>query len=177
MTVRAAAQLCQGARVDRQYRIAVAGFFRPGPENHGPDRVGGALFDSDSVPKDAAVHIGRYHGIPFGVAVGWKFVGSIDGITRPHAGVAVRGVLFCFPGAMPFLKPNVIAVRTGSISLTAGVHDSRHVRRRFPEAFRTRRQFGREGADGRDGVPSLPVTRLRVLVERAGAWGVGALGQ
>jgi hypothetical protein len=111
MTIHAAAQLCQRAHVDRQYRIAVLGFFRPGPENHGPDPISGALFDSDTVPRDAAVHIAKYHGIPFGIRLGWKFAGSIDGITWPHTRVSVHGVLYCSPRSTPFLKPNTIAVR------------------------------------------------------------------
>jgi len=114
MTVRAAAQLCQGARVDRQYRIAVLGFFRRGPVNHGPFLIHGALFDRDTVQRDAAVHIAKYHGILFITSNTRKFAGSIDGITRPHGRVAVHGVLYCSPRSKPFLEQDVIAVSIGS---------------------------------------------------------------
>ncbi len=109
-TIRAATQLCDRARVDRQYRIAVVGFFRPGPENHGPDPVHGALFDSDTVPRDAAVHITKYHGIVFATSISSKYAGSIDGIMRSHVRVAVHGVLYCSPRSRPFLQPNLVAV-------------------------------------------------------------------
>ncbi len=119
-TIRAAVQLCKRARVDQQYRIAVVGFFRRGPENNGPDPMNGALFDSDTVAKDAAVHTSKYHGVLFATDMRRKLVGSIDGITRPHARVAVHGVLYCssfpIPGSMPFLQPNVIAVSKPSRS-------------------------------------------------------------
>lgn len=115
MTIRAAAQLCKHSRIDRQYRISVAGYFRAGPENNGPDPISGGLFDTDGVPQDAARHIGKYHGISFGTRLGWNYSGSIDGITRPHAKVAVHGLLYCSPET-PFLKPNVIAVSKPSRS-------------------------------------------------------------
>lgn len=107
LTLRAAVQLCQRSRLDRSYRIAVTGFFRSGPENHGPDPINGAIFDSDRVPPDAARHIRKYHGVAFGARLGWKYSGSIDGITRPHARVSIHGILMCSP---PFLKPEVISV-------------------------------------------------------------------
>lgn len=110
VTIRAAAQLCQGVRVDRQYPIAVSGFFRPGPENHGPDPISGGLFDSDRVPRDAGLHIRRYHGILFGTRLGLKYRGSISGIVQPHARVSVSGVLSCAPGSLPSLMPDVITV-------------------------------------------------------------------
>jgi hypothetical protein len=110
LTIRAAAQLCKQMRLGRQYRVAVTGYFRSGPENHGPDPINGALFDSDLAPQDAALHIRKYHGIPFGTKLRLRYSGSIDGISRPHARVSVCGVLFCSSFSPSFLKPEAISV-------------------------------------------------------------------
>jgi len=108
VSIRAAAQLCGKSQSARSYRIAVTGFFRPGSENNGPDPINGALFDSNRVPQNAALHISKYHGILFLARVGWKYSGNIHGATLPGARVSVSGVMSC-PGV--FLRPEAITVR------------------------------------------------------------------
>jgi len=121
MTVHVAAQLCQGARVHRQYRIAVLGFFRPRPLNHGPSFIG-ALFDSDTVPSDAAVHIAKYHAILFATSNTRKVAGSIDGITRPDVRVAVLGEGQCISGGM-FPHPRSTLTRKLDVGAELGLGD------------------------------------------------------
>jgi hypothetical protein len=52
MTIRAAVDYCRSAK-SVSARVSLTGYFRPGPLNHGPSRVSGSVFGSDSVPANA----------------------------------------------------------------------------------------------------------------------------
>jgi len=96
MTIHAAVQLCSGSH-HRTYDVAVHGFFRPAPPNHGPFALDGALFDSDKVPADAAQHVRVFHGLNFAIGDTSRLgtPALVAAIRKPHASISVRGVLWC----------------------------------------------------------------------------------
>lgn len=121
-TIQSALQMCLRSR-GRQYRIAVRGYFRPGPLSHGPPVISGGLFGSDRVPADAGRHVFANHGLLFGVSIVSPLSRKrtlIEAISRPHALLFVRGLLDCgYPPSLPALGPVAITGRLATRSVVA----------------------------------------------------------
>ncbi len=110
-TVREALKICTSPRAGDR-KITARGYFRNGPETAGPVAVLGALFDSDTVPLDAALpwNLTRYHGLTL-------FISNRGPLTRnpllrpiaPRTRLVINGMLHCL-GPQSFLQPKQLRI-------------------------------------------------------------------
>ena len=110
-TVHEALKMCSAPQA-RDRRITVRGYYRNGPETAGPAAVLGALFDSDTVPLDAALpwNLTRYHGLTFFILNRDPFLQDprLPPIAT-HSRLVISGRLHCL-GPQNYLQPKQLRI-------------------------------------------------------------------
>ncbi len=110
-TVHEALKMCSAPQA-RDRRITVRGYYRNGPETAGPAAVLGALFDSDTVPLDAALpwNLTRYHGLTFFILNRDPFLQDprLPPIAT-HSRLVISGRLHCL-GPQSILQPKQLRI-------------------------------------------------------------------
>lgn len=110
-TVHEALKMCSAPQA-RDRRITVRGYYRNGPETAGPAAVLGALFDSDTVPLDAALpwNLTRYHGLTFFILNRDPFLQDprLPPIAK-HSRLVISGRLHCL-GPQSILQPKQLRI-------------------------------------------------------------------